>query len=481
MPPNRKPWNHFNVPGICCLLIFLFTSSFVYSQTQVYPVSVTTQIVPPYSVNLADYVAPGTDQLRVIIVQRDLTQPPYRMYLRMEIQLNGRTIIRTSPEYFAPALTLDPGIPTVISGSDLTPFFDPGNMEFTGYSRETYARTKVLPEGAYVITFTAYDFARRDVALSNGGAFFCYLAKSEPPLLNFPLNNSLVLFTSPQYINFQWLPRTASSPNSAASTGYRLELFEMRVGGMSPDEIVNSSRPVFTTETERTSYSYSIADPLLEKGMRYIWRIKAYDIQGRDYIRNEGYSEVFSFIYGDEGRPSGDALIANFQARAVSPRKAKLTWDASPAYDSYKVFYRKQGNDSRWYEAETSTGTAEISGLSPGLIYECRAQGKSSGIWGNLSETDTVLMPVPPVVECGSSFMQPAVTNREPLPELMRLQQFEADGFMVTLTDPYAVTTRPGIFSGKGFVQVPLSDIRRSGVCLTKSSSTLITRWSKAS
>jgi len=327
------------------LYILLYKSAF--GQIQVYPVSVTTQLVPPYSVNLADYAAPGSDQLRVIIVQRDLTQAPYRLYLRMEIQHNGRIIIRTAPEYLPPPLTLDPGIPTVISGSDLSPFFDPVNMEFAGYSPEAYMRTKLLPEGAYIITFTAYDFARRDVALSHGGAFFCYLAKSEPPLLNLPSNNSLVPFTTPQYVNFQWLPRTVSSPNSALSTKYRLELYEMRVGGMSPNEIVNSTRPFFTTETDRSALSYSIAEPQLEKGMRYIWRIRAYDIQGRDYIRNDGYSEVFSFIYGEEGRTVDYNSVENFIAQAISPRKAKLSWDVSSGFDSYKIFYRNESETHR--------------------------------------------------------------------------------------------------------------------------------------
>ncbi|HEX2970445.1 MAG TPA: hypothetical protein VHO46_15215, partial [Bacteroidales bacterium] len=130
------------------------------SQIQVYPVSVTTRITPPYSVNLADYAAPGCDQLRVILLQRDLTQAPYRVFLKMNIELNGRTIIRSSPMYFPPALTLEPGIPAVISGSDLSAFFDPVNMDFVGYSRDAYMKSKLLPEGAYVITFTAYDWSR---------------------------------------------------------------------------------------------------------------------------------------------------------------------------------------------------------------------------------------------------------------------------------------------------------------------------------
>ena len=461
-------WQKYHLSGkvlsslklICgCVTIFLLLNpTHLNAQIQVYPVSLTTQLIPPYSVNLADYVAPGCEQLKLIIVQRDLTQAPYMLYLKMEIALNGRVIIRTSPQYVPPPLTLDPGIPTVISGSDLYPFFDPSNMEFVVEDiRETYIRTRILPEGAYVISFTAYDFIRRDVALSNGGSMFCYLAKTDPPILNFPLNNTGVPSSPSQFINFQWLSRSTSSPNSAQSTRYRLDLFEIRLDGRNPAEIVQSTRPFFTTETDRTTYLYSISDPVLEAGLRYAWRIRAFDTEGRDYIRNDGYSEVFNFVYGvaENTAPPSDN-VENFNATALSPRKAKLKWDASPDFDSYKVLYRKQGGDSRWYEEATILNTFELNGLSPGNIYDCRVQGKKNSIWGGFSDMDTVLLPMPEVIVCGSQYQAASISNREPVNTLMRMQEIEAGGFMVTVIDALNENGAPGRFTGRGFVQVPL-------------------------
>lgn len=442
-----------------CVLCTLFPHTEVRAQMQVYPVSVTTRLIPPYSVNISDYAAPGCEQLKVIILQRDLTQAPYLLYLKMQIELNGKVIIRTSPEYVPPTLTIEPGIPTVISGTDLAVFFDPSNMEFSGYSREAYLRSKVLPEGSYVISFTAYDFTRRDVALSQGGSMFCYLAKTDPPVLNLPFNNAVVRGLNPQNINFQWLSGSTSSPNFAFSTGYRFELFEMRTGGINPADIVQNTRPIYVCETDLKNINYSIEDPILEKGMRYVWRVKAFDRNGSDYIRNAGYSEVFSFLYDDA--ETSDATITfntvkNFTAEAVSPRKAKLSWDASEEYRSYKIFYREKDKQSKWYESETDNNNAEIKGLTPGLIYECRVQGKRGNAWGSFSEIDTALMPFPAVIECGSPFEPMNVNNRQPLIELMKMQQFDAGGFMVTLIDQYATSFSPGRFSGKGFVQVPI-------------------------
>lgn len=439
------------------IFLFILTEKDASSQTQVYPVSVTTQLSPPYSVNLADYAAPGCEQLKVIIVQRDLTQPPYMLYLKMEIELNGRVIVRTAPQH-TPAFTVDPGIPTVITGSDLVSYFKPQNMEFSGYSAETYLRTRLFPEGSYNITFTAYDWTRRDVALSRGGSMFCYLAKTEPPILNLPSNNAFISFSSPQYINFHWLSRNSTSPNSFNSTRYRFELFEMRISGVTPPEVVEATTPIFTRETDGTSLVYSISDPVLEKGMRYVWRVKAYDILGRDFIRNDGYSEVFSFVYGDESRKTeatGETSIASFVATALSPRKASLVWETAFSYDRYKVFYRKKDSGNKWYESETSQKNIEIKGLSPGQIYECRVQGKRGIMWGSLSETDTVKMPLLNIAECGSDIQPYVLGAAEPVPELMRLQEFDAGGFNVTIIE-VSPGSSPGLYSGKGFVQVPL-------------------------
>ena len=425
----------------------------VIAQMQVYPVSVSTQLTPPYSVNLADYAAPGCEQLKVIIVQRDLTQSPYSLYLKMEIALNGRVIIRSADQFIQSPLILDPGLPTVISGSDLYPFFEPGKMEFSGYSRETYIRTKSLPEGSYTITFTAYDYARREVALSSGGSMFCFLSKTEPPILNLPFNNTGVVATPSQNIIFQWLSRNTASPVSMLSTIYRFELFEMRLDGRRPDEIVQSSRPVFTYETDRTAFPYTISEPHLEKGIRYAWRVKASDTRGRDYIRNNGYSEVFSFVYGIEENDLPADIVNNFVAEALSPQKARLSWDPSTDFDSYKVFYRSKGSADQWFEDETVQTSYDLTGLVPGNIYECRVQGRKSSIWGGFSNTDTVLQPFSPIINCGSTLVKPVLTNIQPLMTLLRLQEIDAGGFFVTVVQAEGTNGR---FSGRGYVRVPL-------------------------
>jgi hypothetical protein len=58
----------------------------VQAHAQLYPVQVTPQIIPPYSVYLSDYATAGNEKLRVIILQRDLSRPAYQIRLVMTVE-----------------------------------------------------------------------------------------------------------------------------------------------------------------------------------------------------------------------------------------------------------------------------------------------------------------------------------------------------------------------------------------------------------
>ncbi|MFW5762453.1 MAG: hypothetical protein ACOCXH_15880 [Cyclobacteriaceae bacterium] len=88
-----------------------------------------------------------------------------------------------------------------------------------------------MPEGAFELCVTAYDYYRQQVQVSQQGCSFYYLAKNEPPLINMPACASRIPHRFPQQIIFSWLPRNTASPNSAADTEYDFNLYEIRVKG----------------------------------------------------------------------------------------------------------------------------------------------------------------------------------------------------------------------------------------------------------
>jgi hypothetical protein len=147
----------------------------------------------------------------------------------MTIEVNGRVIIRTSPAFAPPPITLQPGLPTLLTADQLAPYLDVANLDFVSYSRASYQQTKALPEGAYKICFQAFDFRRREVSLSdvNQGCSFYYLSKSEPPLVNQPACESKIPKQEPQQLIFSWLARQTASPNAAQETEYEFSLLNV--------------------------------------------------------------------------------------------------------------------------------------------------------------------------------------------------------------------------------------------------------------
>lgn len=432
-----------------CLLIKGYLTAGLISitslvQAQFYPVQSTPQLVPPYSVYLSDYATPGSEKLRVILVQRDLTQPSYQLRLVMSVELNGKIIMRTSRTYNPPPISLNPGIPTVISGADLSPYLDSRNIDFVGYSKEQYERTKALPEGSYQIIFTAYDYRRQDVQVSNAGGAFYYLAKSEPPMINYPACGTKVLLRTPQQIVFSWLSRNTSSPNSATDTQYQLELFETRPAGRNPNDIVLSTQPVFKTLLDVTQYVYTPADPLLLENMTYVWRVRAIDRNGKDAFRNNGYSEVCTFVYGSTNPDMSIGVVKNLQAESEAERKGRIWWDTGD-FDAYRVNYRKTGDGYEWFTANITSeeltkagktnGEVKLFDLEPDTEYEARAQGKKKGYFGGY--TDIVKFRTPPhqVAQCGDNTGMPFGDATKPLNTIIKGTIVQLDDMEIMLLD----------------------------------------------
>jgi hypothetical protein len=444
-----------------CLTVGLLSiASLVHAQF--YPVQSTPQLVPPYSVYLSDYATPGNEKLRVILIQRDLTQPAYQLRLVMSVELNGKIIMRTSRTYNPPPISLNPGLPTVISGGELAPYLDSRNIDFVGYSKEQYEKTKALPEGSYQITFTAYDYRRQEVQVSNAGGTFYYLAKSEPPMINYPACGSKVLMRTPQQIVFSWLSRNTSSPNSVADTEYQLELFETRPAGRNPNDIALSTQPVFKTLLSTTQYVYTPADPLLLENMTYVWRVRAIDRNGKDAFRNNGYSEVCTFVYGSTDPDMSIGVVKNLQAESESERKGRIWWDTGD-FDSYRTYYRKTGEGYEWFaanvtkeelaQAAKTNGEVKLFDLEPDTEYETRVQGKKGGYFGGY--TDIVKFRTRPhkVAQCGDNTAMPFGDATKPLNTVIKGTIVQLDDMEMVLLD--VVPLGGGWYKGIAKTSIP--------------------------
>ncbi len=421
----------------------------------IHPVQSTLQLLPPYSVYLSDYAQPGGEKLRVILLQRDLSQAVYQLRLAFSVELNGRVILRTASTFNPAPLSLDPGVPTILSGADLAPYLDSRNLEFVGYSRQQYEKTRALPEGSYRLCVSAYDYRRQDVEVAAPACAYYFLAKSEPPLINSPSCGTKLAAKSVQQVVFSWLPRNTASANSAATTEYEFSLFEVRPSGANPNQIVVNSKPIYQVSTAFTQLVYGPAEPQLQEHMQYAWRVQAKDSQGRDAFRNNGYSEVCSFTYGGADPAFVVGKVEGFQVQAQTETKATFSWKRdTKGFESYRLEYKKAGQGYKWFRSDTKEGELKVFDLEADTEYEARVQGQVKGFYGPASDVVTFRTPKARVVSCGENLPVAQLQQGKPLAFATPGMIINARGMEVILEEVEHLP-EDGFYKGRGLVAIP--------------------------
>ncbi|MFO0478211.1 MAG: hypothetical protein ACK50L_05470, partial [Bacteroidota bacterium] len=281
---------------------------------QNYPIQLNVILTPPYSGYLPEYATAGNEKLKVILLQKDLTQPTYNVRLAMRLEGNGYSL-STNPFFKGQPISLQAGVPLEISGSDIYEFLNSANLDFAGLNKNSYEQGQALPEGYYSICFTAYDYnSTLPTQVSNQSCTQAWMTLSDPPFLNMPICGSTVQSNTPQNVLFGWTPMNTGSPNSANQTEYIFELWETRPDNQAnPNNIVLSAPPVQTYTTDFTTYNYGLTETQLIAGMQYIWRVRAHDKSNRDVFKNQGYSQICTFVYGSKYDGLKLELIANSQ------------------------------------------------------------------------------------------------------------------------------------------------------------------------
>lgn len=416
---------------------------------------VSTQLIPPYSGYLPDYADPSSEKLKIILQFNDFLTPQYNIKLKLEIKGNGFTIV-TKQLFNPPPIVLQPGIPTIISGVDLAPYLNSSNLDFIGINQAQYENRMALPEGFYSICVTAYDYYNPGkIQVSNQSCSNAWFTLSNPPFLNLPLCSKNITPQVPQNIVFQWTPVNIGSPNSATSTEYDFELWEVRPdSSVNPNQIVLSTAPVYSTTTNLTLVNYGIAEPPLNLYMKYVWRVRARDLSGRDWFKNNGYSQICTFVYGNLSSVLGNALNLTLNANGITHRMGHCTWNAQSIYTNYKLQVRKQGTQN-WFDYNTSGNFEKVNNLEPNTDYEARVRGEGSALTGDWSNVASFRTLSEPVYGCGDQTFTPDAFQAQALPIskavpglIIQSGQFEVKASQITPNGPQ------GWYSGKGTAEV---------------------------
>jgi len=375
---------------------------------QTYPIYVTPQLTPPYSLVLSDYTQPGSQRLVVTINVRDITVTnlPVRLHLKME-NMSGVTI-ETIPTAPVTPIFLTGGEYSTLFGDDMREYFNINNLQFSGFSKDEYRRTGQLPEGFWRFTVEVRHFATGRL-ISNRGTAMAWMALGKPPLLKLPDNNAELGQIMGMPLTFSWIPQNVGIPG--VTPQYTFEMWEMRVPGINPN-VVAASMPVFYSTTQmHTSLVIHPATLMLEPGMNYAWRVTASDVMDRVPFAQNGRSEVRSFIY----QCRCDS-ITDFKVERDGKR---VTYRWNPAKDHTSYNIEMENPVSGWSKTDKVYDNKYPFNSDPDKTYRLRVQAICQNNEMNPSEFSawkSVTIPAerPLMVggaECGKEYPDVPLTN----------------------------------------------------------------------
>ncbi|HZV12663.1 MAG TPA: carboxypeptidase regulatory-like domain-containing protein, partial [Candidatus Kapabacteria bacterium] len=188
-------------------------------------------------------------------------------------------------------MTMPPG-PTVQTYNS-TSVIQWNNAKFDPSMRDQIIRTGILPEGTYTLCVTVQSPSGME--LTKACSQFTISLPAQPPQLVSPANDDTVTISIP---TFTWTPVISKSRMEGVQ--YHLVIKEFlphqdRVHAMQANVVVyDGTNPM-------TSLVYpSSATPLVD-GKEYIWQVQAVNSEGAPAAANNGYSEVWRFVYHYSG------------------------------------------------------------------------------------------------------------------------------------------------------------------------------------
>ncbi len=283
-------------------------------------VSVMTILAPPFDPALSVWEA-NPSRVQIRLTNNDPNGITY--LVRLEARLasaDGSTLeLSTKPDFSQAAVfELAPGA-TVTKNAVEIGVFNLNNDDINGSAAAQVTSTGRLPEGAYTLCLDAFE-ASDGFRLSPRGGTSCAsftIVLPAPAIPNLPACGTTITPSQPQNVNLQWIAPTAPG----AQPRYDLMLVPVP-NGQTPEQAIAGATPPFFFEQKNlttNSFLYGIAQPALQVGTTYAWRIRTFDAAGAVTFSNGGQSEVCSFTYGDNTPVEGAAPLAPVCGSTVVP------------------------------------------------------------------------------------------------------------------------------------------------------------------
>ncbi len=279
------------------LLLLFFT--YLFNHTLVaQTVNVTTVVTPPYSIYVDDVVK---FNYNTIVTLTNISSQTERLKLNATLEGdNGVKIIMKKS--FTPAMAINlPGHGNrVFTGNDLRRIFSNltrSDLILKGVNERVIAQTNKLPEGVYQLCIKALDYTTGELkSFETSGCASFVITDYDPPVITHPMNAHSVTPLKPQSLMINWTPSGV-----AQYTKYKLEMVDMTLNAlMDPNDAFNNVGIILLYQKKgiiQNSFYYDMTKPHLIKNHSYAVRVTAYDPTHHIAFKNEGKSEVISFVY----------------------------------------------------------------------------------------------------------------------------------------------------------------------------------------
>ena len=229
----------------------------------------------------------------------DFNEPSRDVFIRLRIE-SDELSIQTDPNYIPlTPITLIPGVPYFMSGSDLFDYISPQNAIYGGAANTSLLQNGRLPEGFYTFCVEVIDYSTKE-SLSLDKCNSAWLQLLDEPSISSPGCGVVLDNSTPQSINFNWQLTNALSIEGGLPE-YQLSIFEVIDPSSDPNTAMLNGDVILHYQSPwlfQTSLIYNNGYPQLENGIAYAYVVQVREPQGRDIFKNNGFSEPCYFYYG---------------------------------------------------------------------------------------------------------------------------------------------------------------------------------------
>lgn len=304
-------------------------------------IGVNSMAVPPFS-NRIDELINNTN-ITTFLLNKTSNELQVKMYIT--IKKDGVPVIETNERYaLENPLNFKPNENKLIEFSQFGAIREYHiktlpEAEKMGLTAVDLIRTRKLPEGNYEVCLNFFDYKGQDPEpwnIPNVGCAGMELNSFEVPQImdiNGKNCHEKIQISNPQFVSISWLKPAGFTGNLE----YEIDMVEVFPNNREfNDAIFSATKPNFLTErTNSTIFTINMVHQPLKAGARYVFRIRAIDPTGAASFRNNGYSQVCSFIYGDIAE---DLPIANVSADMIFPQMNDTLPFQAPAFIKWSPY-----------------------------------------------------------------------------------------------------------------------------------------------